>query len=228
MRLKLSDERGMTLVELLVTMVIGMIVMSAATTLITSSERASKRVQTRVDATQRGRTAMDQITQRLRSMTCLPNATAPVVTATADSVTFYGDLDGDLNYDPEQWRLYGIRDGAGNLTGISEESGPVGGTPTRRRAVVTNIKDLTKSGVRTPLFRYYAYPSASSIDTVEIGAGTGVAAIDLRRVARMDIAFKAATTDTNRYTAIDSDMETSVYARTVRRDAAVPTFDCTG
>jgi hypothetical protein len=151
-----------------------------------------------------------------------------VVSATADSVTFYADLDGDMNYDPIQWRMFGTRDAGGKLTSITEESGPVGLAPTRRRAIITGIKDLDKSGVRTPLFRYYAYPTSASVDTVEIGAGTGVAAPDLRRVARMDIAFKTATTDRTSFMPADSAMETSVYARTVRRDAAIPTFDCTG
>ena len=55
------------------------------------SQRASSRVEARVDSTQRGRVAMEQVTQRLRSQVCLGSA-SPIVSATDTDVTFFADL----------------------------------------------------------------------------------------------------------------------------------------
>lgn len=241
---RLSDqvrsESGMTLVELMVTMVIATLVMGVGLTLITSSEQASSRVRDRVDAVQRGRTAMEQITQRIRAMTCIPpvSATAepvrPVVSATSDQFTFYADLDNDTAYDPEQWRLSAVRDGSGKLTGIREErwpgkTPPVSGAATHTRGIVSGIAAVPGSnGTLVPLFRYHAYPSLNATETVDVGASGTVAAAEVGRVVRVDISYVAKPTATGASAAQNTTLETSVYARSILRGTSVPTFDCTG
>ena len=49
-------------------------------------------VDTRIDANQRGRLAMDTLTRSLRSQVCLTPAIKPLVVAKATMITFYGDL----------------------------------------------------------------------------------------------------------------------------------------
>lgn len=114
----------MSLVELLVTVTIGMVVLFATGNLLDASGRASAEVQDRVDAVQRGRVAMEQVTQRLRSQVCL-NATTPAVTyAGANEMWFYTDLgDHTAGFVPEARKLRFVDpDGPGGKNGsIVEE-----------------------------------------------------------------------------------------------------------
>jgi prepilin-type N-terminal cleavage/methylation domain-containing protein len=93
-----NDERGFTLMEMLVTLVVGSILLTAIFGALDYSVKANGKVQDRVDSTQRGRAAMELITQQLRSQICLgPGYPAIPVTPASDgnSVTFYTDLGGD-------------------------------------------------------------------------------------------------------------------------------------
>jgi prepilin-type N-terminal cleavage/methylation domain-containing protein len=108
---RLAQEDGFTLPELIVAMAIGVFVLMAGATTLDHAISASTTVQRRVDAAQRGRTAMEEVIRELRSQVCvtadwtadgkaLPPirvaASAPTTTApTADgtqSVAFYVDL----------------------------------------------------------------------------------------------------------------------------------------
>lgn len=78
---RLGDERGFTLVELVVTMAIGTVVMLAAGSLLDASTRASADVEDRAEAIDRGRRAMEDIVSRLRAQSCLDDATPALVRA---------------------------------------------------------------------------------------------------------------------------------------------------
>jgi type II secretory pathway pseudopilin PulG len=95
---RLAREDGMTLPELLVTLTIAMVISLATFSLVEVTMRRSGEVSARVDAVQRGRFAMDEMTRQLRSQVCLQNASVAtmvkprsVEAATADSVVFYAD-----------------------------------------------------------------------------------------------------------------------------------------
>jgi len=232
--MRLSSQKGFTVVELLISMVIAGIILAVALAVIVDSQRAGARVRDRLEAIGHGRTAMEQITQRVRAMVCLPDGvTTPVIAASANQLTFYADLDGDEDYDPARWRLTGQRDAANRLTSVREERwADAAGTGTpASRLLARNLGDMPRPGGGTlPLFRYYAYPSLEATDTVEIGTGAGgaVAAADLRRVVRVDVAFLARSSSAAADRRTASALESSVYARGVRRSAGLPTFDCTG
>jgi Tfp pilus assembly protein PilW len=72
-----SGQSGLTLVELLVTMASGLIVSFAAFTLIDITLHSSGRVADRIDATQRGRVAMEHLVQLLSSG-CLASDVSPI------------------------------------------------------------------------------------------------------------------------------------------------------
>jgi Tfp pilus assembly protein PilW len=234
----LSDRRGFTVIELIVTMGIAMIVLSAAGRLIVVTQASNARIEGRVDASQRGRTAIEAMTQELRAMVCLPDQTAPVVSATPDSITWYADLDANTTFNQEQRRLTAVRDASGNLTSIVEErwigvTPPTNTAANRKRTLITNIKDKrdpSNNNAIEPVFSYYAYPDGAATTPTTQLAGTVLAA-DLRKIVRVDIAFRAlASTRNNIDSKQAADFEDSVYARTVRRDNGgnQPTFDCTG
>lgn len=82
------DERGTTLVEVLVSTTTGLVVMAALTMVIIVSMHANARVSARVDATQRARLVLTKITQQLHSA-CVAPKIAPIQTgSTGTSLKF--------------------------------------------------------------------------------------------------------------------------------------------
>ncbi len=75
--MKLKDETGTTLVELMVSLVAGMAIITALTVALLTTMHASARVSARVDATQRARIAMTRLMEELHSA-CIAPEIAPV------------------------------------------------------------------------------------------------------------------------------------------------------
>jgi type II secretory pathway component PulJ len=74
---RLKDERGTTLVELMVALMAGMVIISALTMVIMTTVHGTARVTARVEATQRARIALVKLMQELHSA-CLSPEIAPV------------------------------------------------------------------------------------------------------------------------------------------------------
>src|SRR3954452_21928871 len=74
----IRNQRGFTLIELLIAISVGSVIMLATFAMLDSSVTLTGTTQKRVDATQRGRQAMDTITSQLRSQVC-PNAAASAI-----------------------------------------------------------------------------------------------------------------------------------------------------
>jgi len=125
---RLSDQRGFTLVELLVAVALGMIVVGAAHRLLATASGASADVIDRADAADRARDGMELITARLRSQVCL-NDDGPaimragattmdfftVLGSTVPTPTIYGNTDRTL--DVAQARRLEFRPGPNGKTG---------------------------------------------------------------------------------------------------------------
>jgi Tfp pilus assembly protein PilV len=189
---RLRSQEGFTLPELLVTMTLSMVTLLAAFALLDTVMKRTSDTQLRVEATQRGRQALDVMTRQLRSQVCLPNAiTAPaVVSATPTSVTFYTDLTTGnggpqtriekrtLAYDATTRRMIEsiVRPG-GSATAISHTGAP------STRELLANVRPV--DGVS--MFRYYAFttttPPTPTLELVNPGAA------DLGRIARIELAF---------------------------------------
>ena len=184
------DERGFTLTELLVTVMIGMATLMMVVELVDASQNASSRVVHRVDGTQRGRVAMEQITQRIRSQVCL-GSVAPVIAGDDDSVTLYVDLE-DETYRPQVRRMFvtggelreEITDGTGTPPDLTFPT-----TPTLSRTVLEDVMPYTATP-QEPFFSFYAY-AAGSPPRPTVRLATPLSAADLRRVVRVEVAFKA-------------------------------------
>jgi len=93
---RLRQEEGFTLMEVLMATLVGFVVLAATMGLLESTVKLNTGVMGKTDAMQRGRLAMDKITQQLRSQVCLDldNPAIPLG-ATNDSVTFYADYSWD-------------------------------------------------------------------------------------------------------------------------------------
>jgi prepilin-type N-terminal cleavage/methylation domain-containing protein len=183
------SEAGYTLVELLVAMGIGLVVVTGAFTLIGSAFPLASRTQERVDATQRGRVALDQMLTQLRSQVCIDSSQPPIYDAKDDAVTFYASL-GNENAAPQRRTLTfaggaiteQVVQGAG-----TSPAWTFTGAPTARSLAT----GLAQSGT-TPVFRYYAYTTAAPYEPTRLldpASGASLTAAELKQVVRVDVAF---------------------------------------
>jgi len=194
MRERLADERGYSLVELLAAIVVGSIVIFAVFGLLDTAVRLQARSVDSLDATDRGRVAIDQISQSLASRICLGTETS-LVAAGDDGVEFYGSVAPEssaVRLVVQRRRLTVVG------TGISEEiwtSSPPQAPPSLPPASTTTParKRVLVSGVRrvgtTPIFRYYAYQGTPARPTLALP--TPLSTIDRSRAVLVDVTFAA-------------------------------------
>lgn len=134
-RLRFKDERGFSLLELQVAELIGGFVITAAISMMVIAFNSANRVTDRVNAAQTGRTAMEQIQQRLRSQTCLfpleygvngstssAGSQASIVHASNAKLVFFGDIGatggssaatGSVGFVPQLRYMYLVTDSTG-------------------------------------------------------------------------------------------------------------------
>jgi prepilin-type N-terminal cleavage/methylation domain-containing protein len=161
---RLRDERGFTLIELLVTTVIGMTVLLATFTVFDSSLNAQLRVDDRTDSIARGRTAMEQIVQQLRSQVCLGPGLPAIAAGDDDTITFYADL-ADTTFVPQRRQL-AFAGGAvteSDFTGSPSAGSPpftFTAAPVQVRTIIDHLTPtMSGSGVPIPFFTYYSFDS---------------------------------------------------------------------
>jgi prepilin-type N-terminal cleavage/methylation domain-containing protein len=219
------DQRGVTLPELLVAMMIGLGTSLAVFALLDTSVKQSNAIAGRVNATQRARLAMDTITRELRSQVCNSVGTAvevpALITATDDSVTFHGDLsDGtrpiekrEITYDPATKKLT-----ERTWNGVVN---PLVGGPvlfpllTRTRMLADDVVKRPANplpGPDLPIFRYWKYDTAvPPRPSVRINAP--LTTEDMRWVAKIDIGFvtRPPAAKTNRSAQVT--LENEIYVR---------------
>lgn len=212
----LSGEAGFTLVELMMTMVIGTLILGSAMMITIRAQVHNGEVANRTDATQRGRLAIEKMVQLLRSQVCSSASSYPVTAASATSITFYSDLTSGtspvyrhtLSYDPATKRLTDV-----SILGSTTD--PQTFTATPKSTVLAT--DIVPNGTNS-ILRYYGYPAtAPATGTLEpnvelIPGGTGLTATDVGKIARIDVDFLAqgATRTTNR---IKAEMQDQVFVR---------------
>jgi prepilin-type N-terminal cleavage/methylation domain-containing protein len=202
-RVHASDERGFTLVEMLVAMSIGVVILLAAFMLLDRSFTTSAQIADRQEGLQRGRQAMELMTRQLRSQVCVvvPPATtysAPVTSATDTSVTFYASLS-ESGTSVEKRTLTFSSTGTGSIA-----QNVITGTPntvypqmafTGTGTTTTLLTDVKQAQTGTPatnlpVFRYYRYKAGAPVGDLEL-LNTPLAAADLARVALIKVAFRS-------------------------------------
>jgi hypothetical protein len=202
---RLRDQSGMTVMEVLVASTVGMIVVLAIFAMLDSSVRMNTGVMSRTDAMQRGRLAMDVLTQELRSQVCLVDLTPAVVPGSnGNTVSFYSDFsEGDGAEPPTKRRLTfdpatgDIRTDIYAATVQEPHDGQFTVAPTTTNMRLENAslqKDALNRDI--PFLRYYAYEWKGDPPHPEatLALPTPLSANDARRVARVDITFVARPT----------------------------------
>jgi len=190
---RLADERGFTLVELMATIVVSMIVLFALFGLVDNATRRQSVATDRIDANDRGRSAMDTISSQLRSRVCVGGAQGSLVSASPTEIEFFASfgLTRDtpaqserlvlqrrrLTYRPEH---NDIIEQAWVGTAPAPALPPVSATP-RTRTLLTNVS-LTDE---VPFFRYSAMAGEPALPPPPLSVD------DLANVAQIDVSFSA-------------------------------------
>ncbi|HEY5430858.1 MAG TPA: prepilin-type N-terminal cleavage/methylation domain-containing protein [Solirubrobacteraceae bacterium] len=213
----LADDRGFTLVELLVALSAGIVVLFGATSLIIVSFHFSSRIADSVNAVQEGRTAMEQLLQELNSG-CLVNDVSPVQATTAAGITPAVNTDGnDLVFvtglgdsataTPTE-HVIAIQNGALIDTAYPNTGGSppalntpatwtFSATPKLRRILLERVTQINGS---TPLFQYLSFanasnPTANSLVNAAPLSPLPLTAVAAPSVAEVDIAWQAGPSD---------------------------------
>jgi prepilin-type N-terminal cleavage/methylation domain-containing protein len=200
-----GEQGGFTLMELLVAMSVGTIVMLAVLGLADAVTRAARTNDSRADAAQRARPALEQMTQLLRSAVCIKNGTTatalPIVAGSDTSMTFYAQIMSPTainTFKPKQYTLSfnpGTNSsGQFTLTAV-DGTGPY--PTTDFSTPVSTATRLVLSGSRptgsAPVFRYYAYDASGNLDpyngAAALSASAGLNATDVAKVAMIRITF---------------------------------------
>ena len=187
-RIRLGREDGFSLTELLVSIPIGVVLLTAVLMMMRVSVRQSAAVTDRTEAVQRGRTAMERVTRQLRSQVCPTTTGSSLTTADANTLTLYVDMTGGssaperrtITYDPAAQTLTEYEYVASSGTWPNQT---FPGTPTRQRQLLNNVTAV--SGV--PFFRYYQYDSNGNVSSTPMT--TPVAAGNLPRVVNVAVSF---------------------------------------
>ncbi|MGH2981444.1 MAG: PilW family protein [Solirubrobacterales bacterium] len=180
-RTALGAEHGFTLVELLVAMAAGIVVSSALFTILDVTLEQTTRTFSRVDATQRARTALETIENEMHSG-CVENSVTPIRTgSSATSVEFLSQYGNGVNLTPVVHKVSfdsstgKLTDETYAVTGTAPQWGREA-TPTSTKTLLTNVAESPG----TPVFQYFsldpsvASPLPAPLDYKEAGTTTEV------------------------------------------------------
>jgi prepilin-type N-terminal cleavage/methylation domain-containing protein len=223
-------QAGFTLIELIVAMTIGTMTVLAVYGVLDTTMRQTTKIAGRVNATQRGRIAMDVVTRSLRSQVCYSPIVPALVNATDDSVKFHVDLtDGSKPIEQHE-----IVYNATTRT-LVERIWPGQGSPlafptmTVNRQITDNV--VKRPAPDAPIFKYYAYntPTPPAVPKPTTLLPTPLNATDLARVAKIEIGFVAlppGTPVTKTSAPGDSTLQNEVYVRVADPNDPAPTPTC--
>jgi hypothetical protein len=186
-----AEERGVTIVELLVSMLIGIAVLGAIVQLITTTARSSGRVTERVTTNQLARPNFLRLMSELHS-TCVSPGVAPVQAGSDDdSITFIHQVGRDVTVKPNKRTVTLNPDGTLTDTLYLYSSGSApdwtfSSTPTQVYRLLERVSPIGS----TPVFRYYAY-QAGVIDEGD-PLPTPLSDEDAAKTVLVDVSFEVA------------------------------------
>jgi prepilin-type N-terminal cleavage/methylation domain-containing protein len=190
----ISDERGMTLVELLVAMSAGVVLMTGVTLAMIVTMRETSRVASHVESNQRARLTMTKIINQLHSA-CVAPQIAPVrEDSTGTMLSFLHQSGSAVAITPVLSRITlsgtTLTQSDYAATGGAAPEWTFATTPSSTTQLMTGVSALSES---VPLFRYFAYSggkvSSTPLSASPLGANAAT-------TVQVSVAFKASPEDT--------------------------------
>lgn len=232
----LRNEDGFTLMEVLTALTVGFVVLAATLGLLESTVRLNTGVMAKTDAMQRGRLAMDTITQQLRSQVCFDWDNSAILQGSdASSVTFYADFSADastpikrrLRFDAPTGRI--IADQYDPPSPLPNPFTPASYPPSPQGSnLVLENATLQRDPVTNqpiPFLRYYAYQEVGGVLRADQELTPPLDKAEAARAARVDITYLARPTG-----AVDNEkavnLSDQVMARHADPNLAVPDPKC--
>ncbi len=173
-RLSLGDERGFSLIELLVAMITAIVVCFALFAILNITSDQTSRLTNYAQATQQGRLAMTKIVDALHSA-CVTNGFAPILTNSGESeLRFVNAYSEEAVIPKSQFNEQKIvwNKATETLTdytypAIKEISWPnfeysSTASPSTGVQLARNVTQTETGGKKVPIFQYYAYTSEST------------------------------------------------------------------
>jgi Tfp pilus assembly protein PilW len=213
---RLRDERGFTLLELLVATVAGIVVTAAMGAIVVVAVHFTSSTTDRVDANQEGRVAMTKITQALQS-SCVSAGVPPIqpnsdandlifLSALSDAPSIYPNL---LTVQLSGGALTMLTDanvGSTGGTGATGSTGATGttavdgwtvtSTPTISFTLLQHASNAVVSGTTVPVFQYFTYNSTTGTISNNVTPGSGqTLGANAANVVEVVISYQALPTD---------------------------------
>jgi len=161
-----TDDQGLSMTELLITMMIASILMIAMGTMFVSGLRQNRTVTGKTTSTADARIAMEAMTRALRVATIPPGQSAAVVSATPTAVSFYSSIGASTQTTDPKPSLVTFRIDTTNRC-LWREVTPatvVGTTWTWPTA--NKVQSCVARGdIASPLFTYFPVNADGTIDT---------------------------------------------------------------
>lgn len=201
---RLAEEDGVTLIELVVAMAIGVIVLVGAMTVLEAGTRSGNRTSARVQADQAGRPGLSRIIDELHS-TCIGPGVAPILAGSTDSsITFLHATENDpgdvvsVSPTPDKRKIEltagtltdSVYAGSGNAPNWTFAATP----QTFQIATGVGAASVGSPAVSVPLFRYFDYDAGGQLSTTPLP--TPLTAAAAAKVVAVDVAFSVTPTKT--------------------------------
>ena len=191
----MKDERGVTLVELLVTMTTGIIVLLGVFSVVQLVTKSSARTDARVEANQRARPVMTRIIDELHS-TCLGPDAGPILAGSSGTQLGFLHRTGAAVSPIPDKRVVTLSGSTLSESVYPSTSGQApnwvfAASPTETRQLLTDV-GLGTAGdppVVVPAFRYYSYLDGELAPTP---LPTPLSATDAELTVQVTVTFSAA------------------------------------
>lgn len=187
-----TGERGFTLIELVVSMGLGMIVIMAVLMVSEVAMRSSAQTATRVAADQRARPVLERLIDQLHSTCIGPEAGPLLAGSTENSLAFLHQTGSSVTPTPNKVVVSlsngTLTEAVYPSTGGQAPNWTFSGTPSSSRVLLTDVGpgQTGSPPADAPLFRYFKY-DGGVVDPNSLP--TPLSASDAVLAVRVDVAF---------------------------------------
>lgn len=235
-------DAGFTITELLLALVIGLIIATAAFTLLDVTLKRAGEIDQRVETTQGGRTLMDRMTRELRSQVCQSEDVTPVYETTASgasgsyaqSISFYASFtDGRaLRYPQLRTLAYDERSRTITESVVNPRSdGSYTGFPGTARVIAGHVLRPAVGGIPQPIFTYFGFTTSTDPDnppapTIPLPVAMARGSANARKVAKIGVRFSIAPSASQQSGRTTTTLQDDVFVRAADPNDSAPTPTC--